>query len=155
MILPKAPREIWKEVSPEGPSVAEGSEDLILGRWHMKGTCKPNPNGKGHIVTSVTSMEPLGTGFLRTEDLSVTGKLEVHGDPTAEDLHKASFTVHAADGVDYWIPSKKFKPKPSGLTFPEAAKLSGQTVQMKARVQIRRESPHRVATVLEFLPSEP
>ncbi len=154
LILPKAPREIWMEVSPEGAAVAEGSEDLILGRWHMTGTCVPNPDGKGHIVTSVTSMEPLGPGYLRTEDLTVTGTLEVAGDPNAEDLHKSSFTVHAADGIDYWIPSKKFKPKPSGLTYPEAAKLAGQKVLMKARVQIRRESPHRVATITEFGPAQ-
>ena len=152
LILPDEPRKHCASVSEEGAAAMKDLEGLAMGRYHIKGLCVPREEGKtGHRITQVTYMMPLGEGVVQEEGIVITGRLEVTGDPNAADyLTTSQFYVHRADGISFRIPAKKFKEKPSGLTYQDAAQFGGQTIRMKVRAQYYREAPHRIATVYEF-----
>lgn len=150
-VLPEEPRQLCARMSKEGAEQMEDLEDLGMNRWRVLGRCITNPKGEGHIITAIEKIEPIGNGVVFIEDRELTGKLEVLGDPNAEDyLTKSSMHFHSDDGIVYRIPAKKFTPKPSGLTYQAAAQFDKKPVRIKARVQIFREQPYRVATVFEF-----
>ncbi|HCN76121.1 MAG TPA: hypothetical protein DIT13_02865 [Verrucomicrobiales bacterium] len=149
LLLPEDPRTLCAKSSPEGAAAMKDMEGLQVGRFHMSGQCVADPSGKFHVVTVVETMMPAGEGVVRTEEREVTGKVEVKGDP-AKGQGGGSMIIHASDGTEYFIPPKKFDPKPDGLDYMSAAKLAGQQVTMKASVQIHREPPHRVAKVIMF-----
>ncbi|MDE0767155.1 MAG: hypothetical protein OSB19_02080 [Opitutaceae bacterium] len=149
--LSEEPRQLCARLSEEGTAQMKDLEGLAMGRWRIAGKCIPNPNGKGHIITSVQEIEPLGPGVVYTEDRELTGTLEVLGDPNAKDfLTTSSMHFHSDDGIVYRIPAKKFKLKPSGLSYQQAALFDKKSIRMKARIQIYREQPFRVATVFNF-----
>ncbi|HCN29268.1 MAG TPA: hypothetical protein DIT64_11070 [Verrucomicrobiales bacterium] len=149
LVLPEDPRTLCAKTSPEGAEAMKDLEGLQVGRYHMSGKCVADPSGKFHVVTLVETMMPAGEGVVRTEEREVTGKVEVKGDPV-KGQGGGSMIIHANDGIDYFIPPKKFDPKPDGLDYMSAAKLAGREITMKASVQIHREPPHRVAKVITF-----
>ncbi len=151
LILPGDPKELCSKTSAEGAAMMKEREGLEVGRYHIVGKCVLHESGKYHTITSIEKMLPLGPGVVRDEEMEIVGTLEVRGEPTSEDwLKDSDMIVHGNDGLSFRIPSKKFKPKPSGLDYQQAALLNGKTIKMRAKVQIHPELPHRVATVHEF-----
>lgn len=151
LALPEDPRTLCAKTSAEGAAAIKQREGIEIRRYTMEGECVADPSGKFHIITSVEKMMPLGPGIVRVEERSVTGKLEVHGDP-AKGQGGGELILHAKDGIMYRIPTKKFNDKPSGLDYITAAKLEGQQIELKASVQIYPEPPHRVAKVITLVP---
>jgi len=151
LVLPGEPRAICSSLSKEGEAQMKDLKGLGLGRWDISGTCFLHTDGKKHIVKTIDSIKPLGPGIVYDKETEVIGILEVIGQPNSENYLKgSSMIVHGPDGIDYRIPAKKFKEKPSGLSYQDAALLHNKKIVMKSRIQYYRAPPHRVATIHHF-----
>ena len=142
--LPDDPRKLFVKYKGGDTKVLKEHEGLILTRWTLKGEYEKAASG--NKITKIESIEPKGPGFLKTQEMTIEGILELNKNNDG----LISFNVITADKTTYFLPAKKFKSKPSDCTADKAAKLKGAAVKIKAKVQIRKSSPHRVATLHEF-----